>query len=213
MIRQTLNFSAICLLTLAPASLYARTIELTDKDADRLAAIAPEAPRLGWATYEPAPGMFGNSLLYLRPRVSLLIRVPLDRIPAGSRITKAEWVIRVSAASPADARLYIWRILGEWGAGACYDYRTTKPEPVKWNEPGARGTASDRAEEPSALAACKSNQDVTLNVTEDVELWHSGAAANEGWMFTVEEEASLSLLPPAYTTRGSWKLRITYEPQ
>jgi len=139
--------------------------------------------------------------------------LPLDRIPAGSRITKAEWVVRVSAVSPAEARLYAWRVLGDWGTGACYDYRSTKPEPVAWSAPGARGAAQDRAEHPSALGPCKANQDVTLNVTEDVELWHGGAAPNNGWMFTVEEEASLSLVPPAYTTRGSWKLRITYEPQ
>lgn len=192
----------------------ARTIELTDKDADRMAVIAPEAPRLGWAAYEVAPGMFADSLLYLRPRASVLVRVPLDRIPPGSRITRAEWVLRVSAVSPVESRLYAWRILGEWGAGACYLYRTTKPKPVEWNAPGARGAASDRAERPTAVEACKNNHDVTLNVTEDVELWHSGAAPNEGWMFTVEEDGvSLSLLPPSFSTRGSWKLRITYEPQ
>jgi hypothetical protein len=64
------------------------------------------------------------------------------------------------------------------------------------------------------VEACRNNQDVTLNVTEDVELWHGGAAPNEGWMLTVEEQGvSLSLLPPSFSTRGSWKLRITYEPQ
>lgn len=204
-------FSAVAVL--APRTSSARTIELTDKDADRMAVIAQEAPRLGWASFEVVPGLFTDSLLYLRPRAAVLVRVPLDRIPAGSRITNAEWVLRVSAVSPVDSRLYLWRILGEWGPGACYQYRTTKPEPVEWNSPGARGAASDRAEQPSAVEACENNQDVTLNVTEDVELWHSGAAPNEGWMFTVEEQASLSLLPPTYTTRGSWKLRITYEPQ
>lgn len=203
-----------CVVALAAPVLHARTIELTDKDADGMAVIAPEAPRLGWAAYEVAPGMFADSLLYLRPRASVLVRVPLDRIPPGSRITRAEWVLRVSAVSPVESRLYAWRILGEWGAGACYLYRTTNPKPVEWNAPGARGAASDRAERPTAVEACKNNQDVTLNVTEDVELWHSGAAPNEGWMFTVEEDGvSLSLLPPAFFTRGSWKLRITYEPQ
>jgi hypothetical protein len=202
-----------CATVLAVTTSYARTIELTDKDADRMAVIAAEAPRLGWAAYEVAPGMFADSLLYLRPRASVLVRVPLDRIPAGSRITKAEWVLRVSAVSPVESKLYAWRILGPWGAGACYLYRTTRPKPLEWNAPGARGAASDRAERPTAVEACKNNQDVTLNVTEDVELWHGGAAPNNGWMFTVEEQASLSLLPPSFGSRGSWKLRITYEPR
>lgn len=203
----------LAIVAVAAAPLHARTIELTDADADMLAMIGPEAPRLSWAGYEAAPGMFTNHTVYLRPRASLLIRVPLDRIPAGMRITKAEWVLRMNAASALEPRLYVWRVLQEWGPGVCYDYRMTRDELVEWSEPGARASGSDRVERPTAMVLGKVGVDMVLNVTEDVELWYSGAAPNNGWMFTIEDQITMTLIAPAYTTRGSWKLRITYEPE
>jgi hypothetical protein len=100
-----------------------------------------------------------------------------------------------------------------WGPGVCFQYREARPKPVEWTEPGARGNASDRSERPTAIALCKTGEETILNVTQDVELWHSGAAENNGWMFTIEEDAQLRLPTPAGATRGSWKLRITYEPK
>ena len=73
--------------------------------------------------------------------------------------------------------------------------------------------ATDRAEDPTAIAPTKSGQDLNLNVTQDVELWYTGAAPNYGWMFTNEDEIDFRLNPPAHTTRGTWILRITYEPR
>jgi hypothetical protein len=56
--------------------------------------------------------------------------------------------------------------------------------------------------------------DQVVNVTEDVELWYTGAAANHGWILTHEDTGSLiRLSSPVWATRGNWKLRITYEPE
>jgi hypothetical protein len=203
-----------CAAFIAGASrAHARTIEFTDQDADHIAAIDAAAPRMGWAAYEVVGGFFVTTDVGLRPKSALLIRVPLDKIPAGMRITKAEWTVRSPWASIAEPQLYCWRLMAEWGIGACYQYRTTSPKPVEWATAGARAGGTDRADRPSVVVTCKANEDVTLNVTEDVELWYSGAAPNNGWMFTVEDDIVLRLVPPAYAGRGSWKLRVTYEPQ
>ena len=205
--------AALIVLVSARASLRARTIELSDLDADRIAVIGPEAPRMSWAASEIAPGHFVTDSLALRRRAALLIRVPLDKIPPNCRVTKAQWVLSMGASSVPEPQLYVWRILGDWGAGACYQFRTTRPKPVEWTTAGARGTASDRAQRPTDVVPCKVGADILLNVTADVELWYSGAAPNSGWMFCVEDDIQLKLNAPAYTTRGTWKLRITYEPK
>ena len=187
-----------------------RTIELSDTDADRVAVIGPEAPRSSWAALEVVPGMFVDHVVDLRPRAALLIRMPLDKIPAGSRISRADWIIKPTSAS---ASVYIWRVLGNWGPGVCYQYRMIRPKRVEWTQGGGRGSASDRSERPTVSAMCKTGEDVVLNVTQDVELWHSGAAINNGWMFTVEDDVRVRFYTPAAAMRGSWKLRITYEPK
>jgi hypothetical protein len=204
---------AMLVLVIAPRHMMARTIEFTDEDADRLAVIAVEAPRMGWAANEVGPGQFATDNLLLRQGNAVLIRVPLDRIPRGQRITKAEWILRVTYVYQNEPQLYAWRLIGDWGAGACHDFRTTQPKAVKWTEPGARGTASDRADEPTAVVTARSNEDVRVNVTRDVELWYTGGAPNAGWMFSVEQDVQVRLNPPAFTTRGTWKLRVTYEPK
>ena len=38
--------------------LSAKTVVLTDADCDRMAAICADAPRLSWAGYEPATGVY-----------------------------------------------------------------------------------------------------------------------------------------------------------
>jgi hypothetical protein len=214
MIRPTLIIACMFLVVVAAAApAPGRTIELSDADADRIAVIGPEAPRLSWAAFEAAPGMFVNSSVNLRPKASLLIRVPLDKIPAGSRIARAEWILRPIAPTAGEPKLYVWRVLGEWGPGVCYQYRMVRPKKVEWTQPGGRAGASDRSERPTVSAKCTVNEEVVLNVTQDVELWHSGGAPNNGWMFTVEDNVQLRLPAPAAATRGSWKLRITYEPK
>jgi hypothetical protein len=190
-----------------------RTIELSEADADRIAVIGPEAPRLSWAAYEVVPGMWVDAFVDLRPRAALLIHIPLDKIPANSRISRADWIFKPTAATAGETKLYIWRVLADWGPGVCYQYRMIRPKRVEWAEPGARGNASDRSERPTVAGTCKTGEEVVLNVTQDVELWHSGAAINRGWMFTVEDDVLVRLAPPVITSVGNWKLRITYEPR
>ena len=90
---------------------------------------------------------------------------------------------------------------------------------------GALGLDAAFDAAPSADCAAKATAHVhinaigdrTINVTEDVELWYTGGAGNHGWVFRIEDQsAQLQLLSPlsSYPAgRGSWKLRITYEPE
>jgi len=202
-----------CWLLLAGA-LSARTIVLTDDDCPRMAAIAAEAPRLGWAATEMSPGSFMTYYLDLIPTRGFLIYYPLDRIPKGQKVTNAEWEIPVSALSAGEPRLYVRRIVGDWGVGVCHEYRSVRPTKVPWNVPGAKGASLDRALKPTAVVRMTAAGPCTINVTEDVQLWNSGAAANQGWILNVEDVDSLIRLNlPMYQGRGQWKLRITYEPE
>lgn len=200
---------------LLPASLHAKTIVLTDEDCEQMAAIAAEAPRMSWAGYEASAGVFSGIFLDLYPTTrSFLIRYPIDRIPKGQKITKAEWVIPATLSSAGEQRLYVRRIIGEWGAGVCHDYRMTRPKKVEWNTPGGRGASKDRALKPSAVVRINGVGEYPINVTEDVELWYTGAAANNGWTVNLEDENSwVRLISPVHTPRGSWKLQITFEPE
>lgn len=213
LIRLALAIVAVCCGSATTAA--ARTIELTDYDCDRMAVIGPQAPRSGWAMTEVAAGEFSTMYLDLRAERAFLVRYPLTRIPDGQRIARAEWIVPVGLISSAsEPKLHVRRILGEWGAGVCYDYRTLRPKPLAWTQPGAAGVSTDRAAQPSAVAAVKGMGELAINVTEDVELWYTGVAANQGWIVTVEDPTALVRLnSPLWSGHGTFKLRITYEPQ
>ena len=51
-----------------------------------------------------------------------------------------------------------------------------------------------------------------MNVTQDVELWYSGAAPNRGWLLTFDSY-SILISPTHMAERSKWELRITYEPE
>src|SRR5687767_10317526 len=89
------GYTGALVLTLLSPLAQARTIELSDIDADLIACIRPECPRMSFAGYQIAPGVFTSDYIGLRHGVSMMIRVPLDKIPKGMRITKAEWIIHV----------------------------------------------------------------------------------------------------------------------
>jgi len=204
------RWALVICLVLTPA-LPARTVAITDEDCDRMAAITAEAPNLGWAGFETGGG-FAPIYIELQRQRAFLIRYPIDKlIPKGQRITQAEWVIPVVYCN-GEQKLYVHRILGEWGAGVCHKYRSVRPQKVEWITPGARG-ASDRAVKPSATPRVNEIGDLVVNVTQDVELWYSGASKNNGWIVTVDDGGFLRLSSPVWTTRGNWKLRITYEPE
>lgn len=235
----TLPLLAAALIAALPAD--ARTIVIDGTKSDRMAGIAEPAPRQSWAMNEPSIGVFSvNAVLLARDR-SFLIRFPLDSIPAGARIAHAELILPVTQCSGSEPRFYLWRILADWGPGVSYVYRkaesaldsaqasrnqgakggdnranspTNRIGKIEWTRPGARGDSSDRATRPTDIARLTEPGDVTINVTEDVELWHTGMAANQGWMLTVEDPGTTVLLKSPVWEDGAaaWRLRITYEP-
>jgi hypothetical protein len=56
----------------------------------------------------------------------------------------------------------------------------------------------------------------TIDVTEDIELWYTGAAVNRGWILAMEQNTGpVYLAAPFGTTHAApkkWKLQITFEP-
>jgi hypothetical protein len=209
--------AALVLFAFCCSQVSARTIELNDFDCDRMAVISPQAPRSGWAMTELGPGEFTTTLLDIRAERAFLVRYPLTRIPEGQRIARAEWIVPVGLISTSvggDVKLHVRRIIGGWGAGVCHEYRMLRPTPTKWSQPGASAPAADRVSQPSAIVAVPGPGELTINVTEDVELWYTGAAKNQGWIVTVEDPAALVRLnSPLWAGQGQFKLRITYEPE
>src|SRR5262249_51407615 len=139
---------------------------------------------------------------------------PIDKIPKGQRITRAELMLPVLLTSAGEHKLHVRRILADWGPGVCYQYRATRPKKVGGKEAGARGAATDRAPQASAVGRVSGPGEVVVNLTEDVELWYTGAGANHGWIVTCEDPNILIRLgSPIGIGKGGWKLRITYEPE
>lgn len=201
------------LLGLATA-LPAKTIILTDEDCERAAFIQAGAPRWSWGGYDVTTSSQSTSLFYMYTDRAFLICFPLDKIPKGQKILKADLSFKTNLQTPGEQKLHLRRILAPWGAGVCWQYASIRPKKVEWKQPGARGAGSDRAARASAVVRTTEGGEKVVNVTEDVELWYTGAAANHGWAITQEDpDAYVILHSPVWTSRGSWKLRITYEPE
>ena len=212
----TRRLLALLLAAATAGTAPARTILLTDQDTERMAVLAAGAPDLSWAAHELHPGGFtGKYTLHLTPSKSFLIAYPLGGIPRGQRISAAELLMPVHYAVP-EQRVTVRRVLADWGAGVNHKYRKQRPTPVEWARPGATG-ASDRAAKATAVVKVDAAGEKAVNVTEDVELWYGGAAANHGWAVTVEDTyGNIQFLSPLSTYpngAGSWKLRVTYEPE
>ena len=203
------------LLVLAPAPLFARTLVLTDADCDAMAAICADSPRMSWAGSLYAETEYSNHTIDFTPRHAFLIRFPIEQIPKGQRITKAEWIVPYTLVSPAGGvRLQVRRLLVSWGVGVSHIHRQTRPEKLAWHTPGARGLGQDRAAKATTMVTFRGMGEQTLNVTEDVELWYSGVAPNHGWILTAEDQDAFIRAPsPFWGAPKGWKLRITYEPE
>lgn len=197
-----------------PGPAAARTIVLTARDADMMAAIAAEAPRHSWAAGTYDTGVFSASQVDLQGGRGFLIRYPLDVIPPGQRIMNAQWRLPVIEAEPEESRLYIWRLLGEWGAGVSYLNRRAGGEEEPWAKPGARANSVDRSGRPTAVIKPTDPQELTINVTRDIELWYSGLGRNHGWLLSIEDDTTaVSLESPFWEGMDLWELRITYVPR
>ncbi len=203
------------LLILMSSTASAKTIVLTDADCELMAAISEDAPRMSWAAVVNANGEYGNHQIDLTPKTSFLIRYPLERIPPGQRITKAEWMVPyVQVYPPTGVRVQVRRILQGWGAGVSHQYRITRPNRLEWHTPGALGLGQDRAVKATAAASIQGAGEHTFNVTEDVELWYSGTVPNFGWQITTDEAMGWFRTHSLFWNGAKqWKLRITYEPQ
>ncbi|HEY8665210.1 MAG TPA: hypothetical protein VIL86_01035 [Tepidisphaeraceae bacterium] len=206
---------AAWLLLLAAAGAQGRTIFLDFHDFDQIGGIAEAAPRQSLAFGEGPTAAFSNGQVALTPQVRFLVRYALDKVPAGNQIVYAELIVPATNIGGTEPRFYLWRMLADWGPGVCYAYRSARPEKVNWAKPGAGGIGSDRAAAPTDIPRIVQAGQVTINVTEDVEMWYSGAAKNNGWIFTVEDPGTIVILasPLWNPIPGSWRLRITYEPK
>jgi hypothetical protein len=208
------GIAALAAVLLTVAALPARTIVVSDEECDRMAAISADAPRLSWATYLAGTGIYSTQYtIDLRKGKAFLIHYPIDKIPKGQRITKAELVVPVHQVE-GEQKLVVRRLVADWGAGVCHDYRMIRPKKVEWAKPGARDNGLDA--KPTTSVRVSQPGEQILNVTEDVELWYTKAATNHGWIFTTEYDSpSIQLVSPISDYppgRGKWKLRITYEP-
>jgi hypothetical protein len=205
---------AIFMLGLSAGFLEARTIVLKSQDIDLIANIGEEGPRYSWLAYEDPVGFFRNAPVRFTTSRSMLLHCPLDKIPSGQHITYAELSVPVSWFKPTPARLYIWRVLAEWGVGVSHKYRMVRPRKVEWVVPGAKGNSSDRTTKPTTVVRVNENGEKNVNLTEDVEIWYTGMAPNYGWMFSVEDpDTEIQIPSPILDGRSTWELRITYEPQ
>ncbi|OGV62787.1 MAG: hypothetical protein A2498_02560 [Lentisphaerae bacterium RIFOXYC12_FULL_60_16] len=211
---RTLSIAATLLLFLAAGTSLAGTIIIDSTGIDRVAGIVEWAPRQSWSLNEQPEGRAHNTSVGLVQGRGLLVRFALDAIPKGNRIIHAELVVNVPTTQGNEPRFYLWRILAEWGIGVCHQFRMTHPKPLAWTRPGARAFSTDRATRPTDIVRIRTPGDVTINVTEDVDLWYTGTVPNHGWLFTVEDPAiSLAFHTPLTKEPGRWLLRVTYEPE
>ena len=211
--KRTISIGGVMLAWLASAgSLRARTITLTAEDCDQAAVISSENPRLSWSGYMPAPGIYSTyTQMNLYGHHAILVRFPLDKIPKDQRITKAEWTIPTSYVA-GKAQFNVHRLLAEWGTGVCHQYRQTFPKKLGWTAAGAKGVASDRANQVSAVFRYDKAGSQTVDVTQDIELWYTGAVPNRGWILSLEPDTAIYLSSP-YPGGADWKLQITFEPK
>jgi hypothetical protein len=206
----------LLLLLGSAKTLPARTITLTAEDCDLMAILSAKIPRSSWiATHVTTGGYNAEPTLHFYADMAILMRFPLDQVPKGQRIVKAELSLYAEyAPNPSD--LSVRRLLADWGHGTSHQYRMTFPKKVEWDKPGGRGAATDRAARDTAMFKVNKAGDHAVDVTADVDLWYTGATANRGWILTIENGVSFyasAPYSPHYMVGKRWKLQITFEPQ
>ena len=204
------NFATVLIFCAAICAASARTITLNADAIDAFAVLSDKTPHNGWAAQELEPGLFVSNPPVASAATSFLLRYSFAQIPPGQRITHAEWVIPGGLAATATVK--VWRVIPEWGLGVCQQFRMVHPRRLEWSVPGARGKSVDRATNPTGSGKFGPDApSVLVNVTQDVELWHAGAAPNRGWLLTFDTPSIL--VSPTHAGRDAWRLRITYEPE
>jgi hypothetical protein len=205
---------ALGFLILLAESIEARTITLTAEDCDEMAVLSAKAPRLSWPVILANTGTYNTeNSMQLFSDMALLMRFPLDQIPRGQRITKAELSLPAEYVA-GNPKVGVRRILAEWGHGVCHQYRMTFPQKVEWTKGGALGAGTDRTARDSAVFRMDKTGEHTVDVTEDVELWYTGATANRGWVLAIDNDGVVYTASPYAPHPGGgkrWKLTITFE--
>ena len=80
--------------------------------------------------------------------------------------------------------------------------------------PGAAAPGLDRAAKPTVSVRLPAANTTVVNVTQDVEMWYSQRARNEGWIVTTDQpNCMVRLNSPSFIGASTWILRITYEPE
>jgi hypothetical protein len=207
-------------LVACAASARGRTIEMNCFDLTGFAVISPEAPLQSWVGTGQSVtaekwGNFSSASIDVIPPRSMLVRFDLSQIPKGMQITDAELVVPISLQPGVAMRLSVFRLMAEWGVGVCEKFRTRRPQELPWAETGARGAGTDRTVNPTArVELSRIATEARINVTGDVELWYSGGASNQGWIFIGDDPAQWArIASPIFAGREGWRLRITYEPK
>lgn len=193
----------------------ARTIILEGDKIDQIAGLDTNAPRLSTSLTESWPPIRSNLAITLNHSRSMLVRYSLAEIPPKHRIAYAELVLNVTGQAGTEPRFYLWRMVADWGVGVCHDYRMIDGDKkIEWAKKGAANIGIDRAPRPTDVVRLTENGEVVINVTGDVELWHKGAAVNNGWLLSIEDPGvGVNFRSPAWDGQADWRLRITYEPE
>ena len=184
-----------------------------------MACISALTPRLSWALCPQGAGIYYTQPTFMwNSNIALLMRFPItEAIPKGQRVTRAEFTLWPQyIGGTAEAHIHMRRILAEWGNGVCHQYRMVHPRKLEWASPGGRGASTDRANKSSAVFKVVKLVEQSVDITEDVELWYTGAVPNRGWILTIEGDNHHLYLPSPYPSGANakyWKLQITYEPR
>ena len=193
----------------------ARTIILEGDQIDRLAGLDAGAPKISMALGQTWGEVRVAHEVRITTERRIFMRWSLAAIPPKQKIAHAELILDVGVVAGKEPRLYLWRGVADWGLGACYDYRLLQDgKKLPWARPGAGGIGLDRAVRPTGIARLEGPGEQIINVTEDVELWYSGAVNNNGWLLSVEDPGVIVVMSsPLWVGAPRWRLRITYEPE
>jgi len=203
------------LMTMGVSSAAARTIILDGEKIDAAASLDSQAPRQSMSFSQAWGQVRINSQIHILQSRAMLVRYSLAEIPENHRIAYAELVLNVTSRAGTEPRFYLWRMVADWGVGACYDYSKVEGDKMtEWARKGAGNIGVDRAARPSDVIRLTENGEVIINVTGDVELWHKGAAPNNGWLISVEDPGvGVTFRSPLWDGMADWRLRVTYEPE
>src|SRR5690349_8014929 len=127
--RPTLNWLAAIAVVLVPtAPVAARTITLTGGDCDDVAILNSDVPRISFGVVTDNGVVRADHDLRRYTNTAVLLRYPIEKIPKGQRITKAELTLAVNYLYANQNEIAVRRLLTPWGTGVCHDFRQSFPE-------------------------------------------------------------------------------------